>query len=234
MTLWTRSTRVRVRAHDLLSGSAMDISIMYAVEKLMKPASWITTLFIKPILIIRIIIAAVPYSIKNRPAVMQPRVFNFVQALRASAPPFPTHDLKIGAAGFCLGGRYAILLAHDTPSSRVPVYNPASGHADGPLTPLIDCAFTAHPSKIDIPADIDAVTRPLSVSVGNEDMALKTNLIAKMKDILEKKGDDHECVLLPGAKHGFSIRMDPKNELQMSHAATAEKQAINWFTRWFS
>ena len=37
-----------------------------------------------------------------------------------------------------------------------------------------------------------------------------------------------------GVKHGFAVRMDPKDEVQMAHAATAEKQAISWFTRWLS
>jgi dienelactone hydrolase len=212
----------------------MDPSAMQVVEKITKPASWFTTLFIKPILIIRAIFIALPFFIKNRPAVTKPRVFKFFQALRSSPPPFPTNNLKIGAAGFCFGGKYAVLLVQDTPSSRVHAYNPATGIADGPLTPLIDCAFTAHPSFLNVPADIDPVTRPLSVSVGNEDMALKSNLIIMMKDILEKKGDDHECVLLPGAKHGFALRTDPKDEVQMGHAATAEKQAIDWFTKWFS
>jgi dienelactone hydrolase len=215
-------------------GNAMDSSGMHIMEKLLKPASWFTTLFVKPILIIRVMIIAIPFFIKNRLAVTKPRVFTFFQALRSSPPPFPTNSLKIGVAGFCFGGKYAVLLAQDTPSSRAPAYNPSTQSADGPLTPLIDCAFTAHPSMLNIPADIDAVTRPLSVAVGNEDMALKSASIVKMRDILEKKGDDHQCVILAGARHGFSVRMDPKDEVQMGHAATAEKQAIDWFTKWFT
>jgi dienelactone hydrolase len=212
----------------------MDTTVMPLMEKILKPASWLTTLFVKPILIIRAMTVVIPFFIKNRLAVTKPRVFKFFQALRSSPSPFPTNNLKIGAAGFCFGGRYAVLLAQDTPSSRVPAYNPSTESADGPLTPLIDCAFTAHPSMLNVPDDIEAVSRPLSVAIGDKDIALKSNLIVKMKDILEKKGDDHECVILPGAKHGFSVRMDPKDEVQMGHAATAEKQAIDWFTKWFS
>lgn len=58
-------------------------------------------------------------------------------------------------------------------------------------------------------------------------------MIQQMKDVLEKK-DDHEVVIMQGAKHGFAIRTVPKDPLQMEHADKAEMHAINWFTRWFA
>ena len=86
-----------------------------------------------------------------------------------------------------------------------------------------------------VPKDIEAVNIPLSVAVGNEDMAMGGKDILKMKEILEvKKKGDHEVVIMPGAKHGFAIRTDPKDEFQMECAEKAEVQAIEWFTRWFA
>lgn len=87
---------------------------------------------------------------------------------------------------------------------------------------------------VSMPGDIEAVTLPLSVAVGNEDAAMKGPLIVQMKDILEKKKDDHEVVIMPGADHGFAVRKDPKDPLQMEYADKAEVQAINWFSRWFA
>ena len=56
-----------------------------------------------------------------------------------------------------------------------------------------------------------------------------------MKEILEvKKKGDHEVVILPGAKHGFAVREDPTDPLQMEYAEKAEAQAVAWFGRWFS
>jgi dienelactone hydrolase len=163
----------------------------------------------------------------------KPRIFNFFKALRTSPPPFPTNDLKIGAAGFCWGGYYTILLAHDIPSSRV--QRNESQASSAALQPLIDCAFTAHPSMVTVPKDIEGVNLPLSVAVGNEDMAMKGTLILQVKEILEvKKKGDHEVVIMPGAKHGFAIRVDPKDELQLEYAEKAEVQAIEWFSRWFA
>jgi dienelactone hydrolase len=199
-------------------------------NKITKPANWFTTLFYKPLWIFQAASMVLPWLFYNRPSVAKPRVFNFFQALRTSPPPFPTPNLKIGAAGFCWGGKYTILLAANTPSSRVIRHE---SQASSPaLEALIDCGFTAHPSMVSVPKDIEPVTVPLSVAVGNEDMAMSTPLIQQMKEILEKKKDDHEVVIMPGAKHGFAVRTDPEEPLQMECADKAEVQAISWFSRW--
>jgi dienelactone hydrolase len=202
-------------------------------EKVKKPASWLTTLFYKPVWWAQAMAIGIPWAFKNRAAVCKPRIFNFFKALRTSPPPFPTNRLKIGAAGFCWDGYYTIQLAHDTPSSRVQPSQSSS--SSSVLEPLIDCAFTAHPSMVSMPKDIEAVTLPLSVAVGNEDQYMKDPLVLQMKEILEvKKRGDHEVVIMPGAKHGFAVRVDPKDELQMEYAEKAEVQAIEWFGRWFT
>jgi dienelactone hydrolase len=219
---------------DFMNGSSMPLNFMKLTEKYnRKPASWFTTLFYKPFYIAQALGIAILWLFKNRTSVCKPRIFNFFKALRTSPPPFPTNKLKIGAAGFCWGGRYTLLLAHDTPSSRV--QRNESQTSSAALEPLIDCGFTAHPSMVSMPKDIEAVNLPLSVAVGNEDTAMKSPLILQMKEILEvnKKGD-HEVVLMPGAKHGFATRVDPKDELQMEYAEEAEVQAIEWFSRWFA
>jgi dienelactone hydrolase len=87
---------------------------------------------------------------------------------------------------------------------------------------------------VSVPADIEAVNVPLSVAVGDNDMAMKAPLIKQMKEILEvKKKGDHEVNILPGAKHGFAVRTNPEDSFQMECADKAEVQAIQWFTRWF-
>ena len=78
----------------------MSPSAITLMDKIMEPASWLTTILYKPIYVFQAMIQVIPFLIKTRLSVTKPRVFNFVQALRTSAPPFPTNDLKIGAAGF--------------------------------------------------------------------------------------------------------------------------------------
>lgn len=126
-----------------------------------------------------------------------------------------------------------MLLAADTPSSRV--YRHESQVNFATLEPLIDCGFTAHPSSIEVPKDIEAITIPISVAVGETDMAMGAPAIQQMKNILEnKKVGEHEVVILPGAKHGFAIRTHENDEHEMECAQRAEDQAISWFSRWFT
>lgn len=203
-------------------------------EKVKKPASWFTTIFYKPFWIVQAIWIGISWLFKNRSSISKPRIFNFFKAIRTSPPPFTTKSLKIGAAGFCWGGYYTVLLAHDEPSSRVQRHEEQTTSAAA-LEPLIDCAFTAHPSLITMPKDIEGVNLPLSVAIGNEDMSMKGPQILQMKEILEvKKKGDHEVVIMPGARHGFAVRVNPKDEWQMECAEKAEVQAINWFSKWFA
>lgn len=84
-----------------------------------------------------------------------------------------------------------------------------------------------------VPDDIDNVRLPLSIAVGETDMAMGADLIQKSKVILEKKKDG-EVNIIPGAVHGFAVRgllSDPK---QKERADIAEKQAIDWFTKFLA
>lgn len=203
------------------------------MEKIMEPASWFATLFYKPAWFAQAMVYTLPWMISTRYSVTTPRALKFVQTLRTSPPPFPTDNLKVGAAGFCWGGKHTVILAQDAPSSRVHRHESQINSAK--LEPLLDCAFTAHPSFINVPGDIQAVTIPLSVAIGQEDMAMKAPHIQDMKRILEaEKLVDHEVNIIPGAKHGFAVRTRPDDSHEMECAERAEVQAVEWFTKWFA
>ena len=144
-------------------------------------------------------------------------MFNFFKSLRAEEAA----SLPLGAAGFCFGGKFSVLLAQNKEKA-------ANGRS------LVDAAFTAHPSILAIPADIEAVELPLSVAVGTVDIAVSEAQAYKIKEILEEKdATKHEVVIMPDAKHGFAVRGNPEDKLEMEQAQQAEEQAVNWFLKWF-
>lgn len=145
-----------------------------------------------------------------------PKVTSFFEAVRTTE----SSALPIGAAGFCWGGKHVITLASGTMSTTG--------------KPLVDAVFTAHPSGLAIPQDLEAVKRPVSVAIGDEDFVVGMEDVAKIKAVLEKKEDVvSEVKVYPGAGHGFAIRADPGNEKVVSQSGEAEEQALVFFKKCF-
>lgn len=144
-----------------------------------------------------------------------PRVFKFFHELRTST------DLPIGVAGFCWGGKLVTLLCDGRQASNGKT--------------LVDVGFTAHPSGLDIPKDIDAVRLPYSVCIGDIDFAMGIGQVRKMEDVLKARADiqgSWELVVIEGARHGFAVRGNLQNEEEAKQCQQAEDQAVDWFEKW--
>lgn len=114
-----------------------------------------------------------PWLATHREGVTKPLIDGFVNTVRM----IPGTN-KIGAIGFCWGGRYAILQAH--------------GQAkDGKGSDIggVDAAYACHPSLVAIPGDFEPVTKPLSLAMGTKDSLLDTKSVGKIQDLMAKKTD---------------------------------------------
>jgi dienelactone hydrolase len=172
------------------------------------------------------IAAMVPWFYFTREAISKPLITKFFQDLRSQPPPFPTERLKIGVAGFCWGGYYTVYLCRDEDGTRVA--SPGSPEA----LPLVDCGFTAHPSFLTVPKDIEGIKLPISIGNGDNDQFMGRKNMLVLKDTLERKEDQsHEIVIYDGASHGFAVRGDPSDPKQAELGAKAEEQAINWWKK---
>lgn len=165
-----------------------------------------------------------PFALYHcRASVCKPRIFAFFAALRSST------SLPMGAAGFCWGGKYVTLLCQDSEKT-------SSGK------PLLDCGFTAHPSQLVLPTDIEAVKLPLCISNGSEDFQLKPEGNEMIEEIFARKelelnpdgkrGKMFEMNVVEGARHGFAIRGNPGDEDEKRRGQMAEDQAVDFFGRW--
>jgi dienelactone hydrolase len=174
----------------------------------------------KPFQVIYVASIAIPHVYYNSFPKSWPRVTSWFHALRGSEEG---KKYPIGAAGFCWGGKHTINLAHGlrSPSNEF----------------LIDAAFTAHPSNLEMPGEIEKVRLPLAIAQPEKDMALKPEQYALIKEKLgvlaKDQGIKWECVEYEGATHGFSVRADEsKNEGKQ--AVEAEEQAVKWFQMQFA
>jgi dienelactone hydrolase len=207
----------------------MDPKAMDLLDKIMAPAPSIMGTLQKPLYVVQAMSMAIPWKMKTGIPTTYPKVQAFIKGLRTSEPPFKTDNLKIGVAGFCWGGKHTFLLAHDEESTRVQRHESQVNYSKPER--LVDCAFTAHPSYLEVPKDVDPVTIPISVVVGDKDQVLSGPLAQQTKEILDGKNAGHEVTILPDAKHGFAVRMHTDDKHEMECAAKAEEQALAWFKK---
>lgn len=164
--------------------------------------------------VIRAVYGFVPHLIKNRMSVTMPRVIDFLTKLRQAEAA----NLPVGVAGFCWGGLHTIQLAAEAP---------------GNSKALVDVFFTAHPSSVSFPKDIEGIKKPISIAVGDKDPLMTPKQAEETEAILRKNKVEQEIVIFEGAGHGFSVRIDRTNPKQTEQAIQAEVQAIRWFTKHF-
>jgi len=120
-----------------------------------------------------------PFMIRNRQSVVEPRVRGVLQELRNTEGVE-----KIGITGYCFGGKYSILF--------------------GP-TELVDVVVAVHPSMT-TPADIGNVGKPFLFLGAEEDMFFDENSVKEAQKLLEEKDMPCYFKVYPGTVHGFGAR----------------------------
>lgn len=138
----------------------------------------------------------------NRPGLAMPRVRAFLDSLRRNEAA----ALPIGCAGFCWGGKIVLLLAGEDAK--------AAGK------PLMDVGFTAHPSFLKLPHEVDEARVPVSIAVGDHDAQMSVPQAEQARRILEAKPDGQkgEVKIYWGYGHGFGLSSSPAQPLVHAHA----------------
>lgn len=168
----------------------------------------------------------IPFWRSCRPAAARSRVYNFLRTLKQNE----AKDLPMGTAGFCWGGKFVTELCWDQEQNKT-----EAG------TRVTVCGYVAHPSLLEIPGDIDNITLPYSCAAAELDHLMSPDKAKEMQEVLQTKaakmkdrGVDYGFVTYPGVEHGFAIRADENDTHAAEQGKKAEKQAVEWFERWFS
>lgn len=207
---------------DFMDGNVFPHDLIISIKALDStgPFAWVT----KAYHFIKLVWYGWPFLKKDKAHLVRPRVLKFFRALQHSHP-----ELPVGAAGYCWGGQWVVDLCTE-PDDDSPEQ----------VKPFVVCGFTAHPSRLKLPKDIEAVTYPLSIAAAEIDQQIPVAKARQIEDILKAKtaktkdrGVEHEFILYEGVHHGFAIRADENEGHERECGKQAEEQAIRWFTKWF-
>ncbi|OAA59900.1 stomatin family protein [Niveomyces insectorum RCEF 264] len=205
---------------DFMEGHAAPLSMLNSMRGLQHGS-----LLAKPLNLGRVITGFVPFLYHNRIGKSYPRVEAFFRALRTVEGP----ATRIGAAGFCWGGKHALLMSHGVA---------VGGDGDTKTQALIDAAFVGHPSFVALPADVEpaTVTVPVAFAIGSLDPTLSAAQVAEIQAAVTKQPDAArgEVRIYDGCGHGFCVRADSSLNDVSKQAAAAEDQCIAWFNKHFS
>ncbi|KAK1828019.1 protein AIM2 [Podospora conica] len=219
---YARRVPCTVYVPEFMAGNAVPAWAMTNLDFRPPPtASLPSRLFQRTWAIAQVIPPFLRFVYTCRPSVARKRITDFLRAVRTGTSPPPA----VGVAGFCWGGFFAVELTHEGSSNEIV-------GVGGEVIPLIDCAFTAHPSLLKIPRDVERVSRPLSVANGEDDEFMGRRKMEVLRGVMEGKGEErYEVVVYPGAKHGFAVRRDWEDEVQRGAKEGSEDQAVRFFGR---
>ncbi|KAF1829266.1 hypothetical protein BDW02DRAFT_651490 [Decorospora gaudefroyi] len=149
---------------------------------------------------------------------------DFLTALRQATPL----QQKIGMAGFCWGGKYAIRAGLERNMIDM----------EGQKVPLVNAVAALHPSHLAVPDDVETLVVPATFGWGVEDIAVSYNQKAMVEEVHAEARERGRHVpeiahqtYRPG-RHGFAVRGNPDDPLERACLEDSHKQVNEWFDRW--
>lgn len=117
----------------------------------------------------------------------------------------------IGAAGFCWGAKVVVEL------SKVD---------------LIQAAVLLHPSLVTVD-DIKAVKAPTSILGAEIDQISPPELLKQFEEVLSTKPEvDGFVKIFPKVSHGWTVRYNVEDEEAVKRADEAQRDMLDWFTKY--
>lgn len=124
---------------------------------------------------------------------------------------------RIGATGYCYGGRYAFRAGGNLTS-----ISPGQGAS---------AVFAAHPSML-TDDEIKAIQGPASVAAAETDAMMPAARRTEITSLLQGTGKEYSFAVYGGTSHGFGVRVNVTDPRQKFAKEEAFLQAARWFTVW--
>ncbi|KPI39276.1 uncharacterized protein AB675_5151 [Cyphellophora attinorum] len=224
------STGIDVIAPDVPPGGGLDTSALELTDILSDPVGWNPLAWLrKAWTFTRLIVVALPFITKRK---QRFQCMDEMISLARNLKGEMGDDGKLGATGYCYGGWLTMKLCAA----------PLSADDKDAGENLIDAAFTAHPSWLDVPKEIVDVVKlkhvPLSLALADKDMTMPIKKVEEVEVALREEvgrpeENDYEVVVYRGnIPHGFAVRAREVYKEQMRAADDAAEQAVKWFKKY--
>ncbi|KAJ3088309.1 hypothetical protein HK102_009051 [Quaeritorhiza haematococci] len=131
---------------------------------------------------------------------------------------FKIESSAVGTLGYCWGGRFVVKLA---------------GSVDG-ATPKVRCFVATHPSKIEVPKDVEVVATPSLFLCADKDPVFPASARQAAENILKAKMEANpalptEFVMYPNLMHGFAVRGNSGDPTVVEAANDTVKRMLTFF-----
>ncbi|KJZ71069.1 hypothetical protein HIM_09541 [Hirsutella minnesotensis 3608] len=131
----------------------------------------------------------------------------------------------IYAVGYCVGGRFVLLLAQETaPAQQQGGDEESAPPAKGPY---IKAGAVAHAASV-VPDDFHNLKAPLSLVCIEDDPLFPNAVRAAGEDAMSKANLEHEVQVYPGVPHGFAVVGAYADASIGDAQATAYEQMLKW------
>ncbi|KAJ1566834.1 hypothetical protein HK405_008229 [Cladochytrium tenue] len=200
---------------DILNGDALDPE---HIEPVMELTQGILHAATKTMRAISLLPSLVAFTMRHGDASTLP----IIRAVAADLRAAPRSATKLGAVGYCFGGRPAIVL---------------SATAEAAATaPVFDAFAVAHPSGLKIPTEFDAVSVPGLVCLAEDDMGLPPARAAQLKKLFTDPGQRPgkpavQVKEYAGTRHGYAVRAKLSDEVARKARDQTLEDMAEFFTK---
>ncbi|KAI1748054.1 Alpha/Beta hydrolase protein [Xylaria castorea] len=141
----------------------------------------------------------------------------------------------IYAVGYCIGGRYVLLLASERTTSQTswtgaqkqPDEEAGEGKGPSRKGPLIKAGALAHATLVS-PEDFWSLKAPVSLVCVESDPVFPDEVRIAGEDAMSKSNLEHEVQVYPGVPHGFAVIGDYADINIKEAQTTAHEQMLKW------
>ncbi|KAF7544572.1 hypothetical protein G7046_g9759 [Stylonectria norvegica] len=153
---------------------------------------------------------------------VMPILHRVIEAAREQFPEPIRNGGGVYAVGYCVGGRYVLLLGKKTKATG------GDEESSSPeLGPYIKAGAVAHAASV-VPDDFVDVQVPLSLVCVENDPLFPDDVRTVGEDSMSKAELEHEVQVYPGVPHGFAVVGEYQDVAIKDAQAVAYQQMLEW------